>query len=92
MCSPVRYFKKLMNRTLKNDADKGSWQDSQEMISIKWMYYKEKQEKPWIGIFFPVTVLCLSEEHKLISDCWVLDDMLNIMEITPQYWENWNST
>lgn len=52
-CSPAQYFKKLMNRTLKNDADKGSWQDSWEMISIKWMYYKEKQEKLWIGIFLP---------------------------------------
>lgn len=91
-CSAAQYFKKLMNRRPKNDTDKGSWQDSWEVISIKWMYYKEKQEKLWIGNFFLVTVLCLSEEHKLISDCWDLDDMSNIMEITPQYWENWNST
>lgn len=43
-CSPVQYFKKLMNRTLKNDAEKGSWQDSWEVISTKWIYYKEKEE------------------------------------------------
>lgn len=52
-CSPAQYFKKLMNRRLKNDTDKGSWQDSWGVISIKWMYYKEKQEKLWIGNFFP---------------------------------------
>lgn len=43
-CSPVQYLKKLMNRTLKNDAEKGSWQDSWEVISTKWIYYKEKEE------------------------------------------------
>lgn len=51
-CSPVQYFNKLMNRTLKNDAEKGSWQDSWKLISVKWMYYKEKEEKLWI-VFFP---------------------------------------
>lgn len=62
-CTPVQYFKKLMSRTLKNDSDKGSWQDSWEVISIKWMYYKEKQEKLWLGNFFALWQCSVSQRN-----------------------------
>lgn len=69
-CSPVQYFKKLMNRTLKNDAEKGSWQDSWEVICITWMNYKEKEEKLWIG-FFSLRHCCVSQRDTNWFQTWV---------------------
>lgn len=76
-------LKKLMNRTLKNDAGKGSWQDSWEVISIKWMYYKEKEEKVWIVFFFFSCDIAVSLRGTQIGVRLELDDMSNIMEINP---------
>lgn len=70
-----------MNRTLKNDAEKESWQDSWEVKSIQWMYYKKKEEKLWIGFFS--CDIAVSLRGMQIGFRLELDDMSNIMEINP---------
>lgn len=69
-CSPAQYFKNWMNRTLKNDTEKGSWQDSWEVISIKWMYYKEKEEKLWI-VFSSLWHCYVSQRNTNRFQTWV---------------------